>query len=65
MKALAGPAFDHVDECRPDEALALARIRRDCTDAKEALSFDAETVVPVLLPGAQARVRLVRLNSSR
>ena len=35
-------------------------MRRDCIDAKEALSFDAETVVPVLLPGAQARVRLVR-----
>ena len=50
----------HVDERQPDEALALARVRRDCVDAKEALSFDAETVVPVLLPGAQTRVRLVR-----
>ena len=61
VKALASDAFAEVDERRPDEALALARIRRDCTDAKEALSFDAETVVPVLLPGArQSRVRLVR-----
>ena len=60
VRALAGTAFDDVDERRPDEALALARVRRDCIDAKEALSFDAETVVPVLLPGAQARVRLVR-----
>jgi actin-like ATPase involved in cell morphogenesis len=60
VRARAGAAFDDVDERRPDEALALARVRRDCIDAKEALSFDAETVVPVLLPGAQARVRLVR-----
>ena len=60
VRALSGTAFDDVDERRPDEALALARVRRDCIDAKEALSFDAETVVPVLLPGAQARVRLVR-----
>ena len=60
VKTLASDAFAELDEGRPDEALALARIRRDCTEAKEALSFDAETVVPVLLPGAQARVRLVR-----
>ena len=60
VRSLAGGAFDDVDEREPDEALALARVRRDCVDAKEALSFDAETVVPVLLPGAQTRVRLVR-----
>src|SRR5688572_23005044 len=60
VKSLAGDAFDGVDQTQPDEALALARVRRDCVDAKEALSFDAETVVPVLLPSAQARVRLVR-----
>ena len=60
VKSLAGDAFDDLDETKPDEALALARVRRDCVEAKEALSFDAETVVPVLLPRAQARVRLVR-----
>ena len=57
VKSLAVHAFEEMDERRPDEALALARLRADCTDAKEALSFDAETAVPVLLPGAQARVR--------
>lgn len=60
VRSLAGDAFDQVDERVPDGALALAQVRRECTDAKEALSFDAETVVPVLLPGGQARVRLVR-----
>ena len=60
VRELAPSAFADVDETVPDGALALARVRRECTDAKEALSFDAETVVPVLLPNAQARVRLVR-----
>lgn len=60
VRALAGGALADLDERTPDEALALARVRRDCVDAKEALSFDGETVVPVLLLGAQTRVRLVR-----
>lgn len=60
VRSLASEAFDDVDELVPDAALALARVRRECTDAKEALSFDAETFVPVLLPGTQTRVRLVR-----
>jgi actin-like ATPase involved in cell morphogenesis len=60
VRGLAPSAFADVDETAPDGALALARVRRECTDAKEALSFDAETVVPVLLPTGQARVRLVR-----
>lgn len=60
VMARATDAFASVDESVPDGALALARVRRECTDAKEALSFDAETVVPVLLPSGQARVRLVR-----
>jgi actin-like ATPase involved in cell morphogenesis len=60
VRDLAPAVFADVDETAPDGALALARVRRECTDAKEALSFDAETVVPVLLPNGQARVRLVR-----
>ena len=39
---------------------ALSRLRRDCTAAKEALSFDTETVIPVYLPSLHARVRLTR-----
>ena len=60
VRSLAGDAFADLDEQSPEAALALARVRRECTDAKEALSFDAETFVPVLLPGGQTRVRLVR-----
>jgi actin-like ATPase involved in cell morphogenesis len=40
--------------------IALSRLRRECTEAKEALSFDSEASIPVLLPGAQSQIRIVR-----
>jgi len=39
---------------------ALARLRRECTLAKEALSADTDVQIPVALPGLDARVRLAR-----
>ena len=39
---------------------ALARLRRDCVDAKEALSADPETVVVANLAGRSTPVRLTR-----
>ncbi|MBV9315097.1 MAG: Hsp70 family protein [Pseudonocardia sp.] len=39
---------------------ALARLRQDCTLAKETLSSDTETVLPVFLPGRQFDVPLTR-----
>jgi molecular chaperone DnaK (HSP70) len=39
---------------------ALARLRRECTLAKEALSADTDVQIPVALPGIDARVRLAR-----
>ncbi len=60
VRSLVPAAFDGLDEGAPEAVLALARVRRECTDAKEALSFDAETSVPLLLPGSHTRVRLVR-----
>ena len=47
----------------PDDVAAtnaLHRLRRDCVDAKEALSSDVETTVPVALPGLVTSVRLTR-----
>jgi hypothetical protein len=35
-------------------------VRSECIEAKEALSFDSEVSIPVLLPGVQTQVRLVR-----
>ena len=44
----------------PDLTAGLARLRRDCVDAKEALSADTETVIPVTLPGLTTSIRLIR-----
>jgi actin-like ATPase involved in cell morphogenesis len=50
-------ALDPEDQ---DVRLAISRLRRDCVLAKEALSADTETLVPVALPGITTSVRLTR-----
>lgn len=76
LERLGGADFDqevfaHVVRCLPerfaeldptaDETLqALARLRKECSEAKEALSTDADVTIPVYLPGSQAGIRLVR-----
>ncbi|HEU0087350.1 MAG TPA: Hsp70 family protein [Pseudonocardiaceae bacterium] len=52
--------FDALDVEDPDMLTALARLRRECTEAKEALSADTEVSIPVLLPGLSSHVRLGR-----
>ncbi|GIM93946.1 Hsp70 family protein [Paractinoplanes toevensis] len=49
-----------LDPGDPEAVSALARLRRDCVEAKESLSFDTETMIPVALPGLHTRVRLNR-----
>ena len=39
---------------------ALARLRQECVDAKEALSSDTDVSIPVSLPNVQTEVRLTR-----
>ena len=46
-----GDAATDLDPDEPAVVAALVRLRRECTDAKEALSKDSETAVPVALPG--------------
>ncbi len=53
-------AFAALDPADPAVLSAVARIRRDCTEAKEALSADTEVTIPVLLPEARGAVRLHR-----
>jgi molecular chaperone DnaK (HSP70) len=76
IEGLGGVDFDeavfgHVDraldgklsQIDPDDAGAVAaivRLRQECVLAKEALSADTETAVPVLLPALQTEVRLTR-----
>ena len=60
VMAALGEAATRLD---PDDEVvtaALARLRRDCVEAKEALSDDTETHIPVALPGLHMRVRLNR-----
>ncbi|MGE0300983.1 Hsp70 family protein [Pseudonocardia sp.] len=52
--------FDALDDADPAVLAAVARVRRDCTEAKEALSADTEVSIPVLLPEARGSVRLHR-----
>jgi molecular chaperone DnaK len=53
-------AFENLDDTDPAVLSAVARIRRDCTEAKEALSADTEVSIPVLLPASRGSVRLHR-----
>ncbi|UKA77528.1 Hsp70 family protein [Arthrobacter sp. FW306-07-I] len=56
----SGNALDSLDATDPVVLGALTRLRRECVEAKEALSADSEASIPVLLPGVQQQVRLVR-----
>ncbi len=53
-------AFEGLDETDPAVLAAVAAVRRECTEAKEALSSDTDVSIPVLTPGAQGSVRLHR-----
>jgi len=53
-------AFAALDDSDPAVLSAVASVRRECSEAKEALSADTEVTIPVLLPGAQGSVRLHR-----
>jgi len=55
-----GPDFEDLDLDSPEGRAALTRLRRDCVEAKEALSADVDTVIPVALPGRSTSVRLTR-----
>ncbi|MGH9269878.1 MAG: Hsp70 family protein, partial [Ilumatobacteraceae bacterium] len=51
------PSIDVHDE---EASASMLRLRRECIEAKEALSDDTDATIPVLLPGLSTRVRLVR-----
>jgi molecular chaperone DnaK len=74
VERLGGSVFDEavfrrvVAEIEHDPAaqalladpVSLARLRRDCIEAKEALSADVDTVVPVAVGGTGRSVRVTR-----
>jgi YVTN family beta-propeller protein len=56
----AGGALSELDLSDTQTAIALARLRQDCVTAKETLSVDTETTIPVFLPHHHFDVRLTR-----
>ncbi|MGH3882038.1 MAG: Hsp70 family protein [Pseudonocardiaceae bacterium] len=54
------PALSELDPEDPATLTATARLRRECTEAKEALSADTEVTISVLAPEVQSQLRLVR-----
>ncbi len=56
----AVPALSELDPEDPATLAATAALRRECTDAKEALSVDTEVTIPVLTPQVRSQVRLIR-----
>jgi actin-like ATPase involved in cell morphogenesis len=58
-QALDG-AVSRLDPADPRATSAVIRLRHECVTAKEALSADTETSIPVLLPDLQTEVRLTR-----
>ncbi len=58
--AAAGVPLNRIDPNNPYIIPEVARLRRACTDAKEALSVDTEAIIPVALGGVRQQVRVTR-----
>ena len=52
--------LETLDPDDPTTQSAVARLRQECTEAKEALSSDTEVSIPVVLPDLHTQVRLTR-----
>jgi molecular chaperone DnaK len=55
-----GSKLAELDEDDSTVVAAVARLREECTEAKEALSADTDVTIPVLLPNLATEVRLTR-----
>jgi molecular chaperone DnaK len=55
-----GGSLSGLDIEDPAVVAAVSRLRRECVDAKEALSADTDVSIPVVLPNLQTEVRLTR-----
>jgi molecular chaperone DnaK len=60
VSAAVGGALQELDPNDPVAVAAVARLRAECVDAKEALSADTEVSIPVMLPNLNTSVRLTR-----
>jgi YVTN family beta-propeller protein len=57
-----GGALAELDMTEPESAAAMAKLRQECVQAKEALSVDTETSIPVLLLNRHFFARLTRTD---
>ncbi|HET6950878.1 MAG TPA: Hsp70 family protein, partial [Acidimicrobiales bacterium] len=55
-----GPAADRLDPTDAAITLAMAQLRRECVEAKEALSAETSVSIPVMLPSHRENVLLHR-----
>jgi len=55
-----GPAFTGLDVNEPGVRSGLARLRRECIEAKEQLSTESQAAIAVALPGVHTEVLLTR-----
>lgn len=60
VRTTLGTKLDDLDDDDPAVISAVARLREECVQAKEALSADTDTAIPVLLPSVTTEVRLTR-----
>lgn len=60
VTTVLGPQLSAIDMDDPTVLEGLTRLRRDCIEAKEALSYDTEVAIPVAMPSVHTRVRLTR-----
>ncbi|HZZ45858.1 MAG TPA: Hsp70 family protein [Pseudonocardia sp.] len=60
VREAIGTQLDSLDPEDPDVLSAVARLRREVVDAKEALSSDTEATIPVLLPDVRSQCRITR-----
>jgi len=55
-------ALDQIDPADARAMAALARLRAECIEAKEALSSETDVAIQVLLPDVQTEIRLTRVE---
>jgi molecular chaperone DnaK len=60
VKQALGKELDDLPADDPFAVRAVARLRQDCIEAKEALSSDTDVAIPVVLPQLNTEVRLTR-----
>ena len=60
VMTMLGEAVEDLDPAAPATASALADLREECREAKEALSSDTDVDVPVRLPNLHTDVRITR-----